>query len=73
MKLSELRVGESARLINVGGERTTIRHFLDMGLTPDTVVTLITTAPLGDPMELYVRGYELTLRKDDSAMIDVER
>lgn len=73
MKLSELRVGESARLINVGGERTTRRHFLDMGLTPDTVVTLIKTAPLGDPMELYVRGYELTLRKDDAAMIDAER
>lgn len=72
MKLSELKVGESARILTVGGEHTTRRHFLDMGLTPGTVVTLIKTAPLGDPIELYIRGYELTLRKDDAAMIEAE-
>lgn len=72
MKLSDLNVGESARILTVGGEHTTRRHFLDMGLTPGTVATLIKTAPLGDPMEVYIRGYELTLRKEDAAMIEAE-
>ncbi len=73
MKLSELKIGESARILSVGGERMRRRHFLDMGLTPNTVVTLIKTAPLGDPIELYIRGYELTLRKEDAALIEAER
>ena len=72
MKLSDLKVGESARILTVGGEHTVRRHFLDMGLTPGTVATLIKTAPLGDPIELYIRGYELTLRKEDAAMIEAE-
>ncbi len=70
MTLDNLKVGESARIISVGGDAALRRHFLDMGLTPETVVTLIKKAPMGDPLEIFVRGYELTLRKDDAARIE---
>ena len=72
MTLDNLAIGESARLITVSGDAALRRHFLDMGLTPDTVVTLIKKAPMGDPLEIFVRGYELTLRKEDAALIACE-
>ncbi len=72
MRLSDLKVGESARIIEIGAKRELRRHFLDMGLTPNTVLTLIKMAPLGDPLEFYIRGYELTLRKEDAELITVE-
>ena len=62
MTLDSLHVGESARILSVSGDGALRRHFLDMGLTPDTVVTLIKKAPMGDPLEIFVRGYELTHR-----------
>lgn len=71
MTLDNLKVGQSARIMTVGGDRMLRRHFLDMGLTPKTAVTLIKVAPMGDPIELEVRGYELTLRKEDASRIEV--
>ena len=73
MTLDQLKVGESARIISVGGDKALRRHFLDMGLTPGTVVTLVKVAPMGDPLELNVRDYELTLRVEDASMITAER
>jgi len=71
MKLSELGVGKSGIIKTVGGEKALRRHLLDMGLTPRTEVMVRKVAPLGDPIELNLRGYELTLRKDDAKMIDI--
>ena len=62
MTLDELEVGKSATIVSVGGTGALRNHFLDMGLTPNTQVTLIKVAPMGHPIELCVRGYELTLR-----------
>ena len=73
MKLSELKIGQSAYIKAVSGDASLRRRLLDMGLTPNTKVTLIKTAPLGDPMELFLRGYDLTLRKDDGKNIEIER
>ena len=72
MKLNELKVGRSARVLSIGGEGALRQHFLDMGLIPGTEVTLIKLAPMGDPMELRLRGYELTLRLDDAKNIGIE-
>ena len=72
MRLSELKVGHSGKITSVEGERTLRNRLLDMGLTPRTVVTLQKVAPMGDPLELRVRGYELTLRKEDAHNITVE-
>ncbi len=72
MTLDKLEVGKDALIETVGGEGALRRHFLDMGLTPGTEVTLVKTAPMGDPMELRVRGYELTLRKEDAARIGIK-
>lgn len=71
MTLDKLPVGKSARITSVEGETALRKHILDMGLTPDTSVTLVKTAPMGDPLELSVRGYELTLRKEDAARIGI--
>ena len=69
MFLSELRPGESARIEKVGGEGALRQHFLDMGVIPGAEMTMVKTAPLGDPMEFRIHGYELTLRKADAAQI----
>lgn len=71
MTLDELQIGQSATLTTVGGEGALRQHFLDMGLIPGEEVTLVRFAPLGDPMEIMVQGYELTLRKDDARKIEV--
>jgi len=71
MKLSELMPGQGGCIKVVGGEKALRHHLLDMGLTPGTQITVRKIAPLGDPMELTLRGYELTLRKDDAAMIEL--
>ncbi len=74
MTLDKLRPGEDAYILAVGGKDLSLRkHMLDMGLTPGTEVTMVKTAPMGDPMQLTVRGYELTLRKADAAQIDIEK
>ena len=72
MTLKELIPGQSARVVTVGGEGALRQHFLDMGVIPGAEVTLMKLAPMGDPMELRIHGYELTLRMDDAAKIDVE-
>ena len=71
MTLKELPLGESAVITAVGGEGALRQHFLDMGVIPGTEVTLMKYAPMGDPMELRLHGYELTLRLADAAKIDI--
>lgn len=72
MTLQELETGKTARILTVGGEGALRQHFLDMGLVPGTEVTLVKYAPMGDPMELLLHGYELTLRLADAEKILVE-
>lgn len=73
MTLDKLQVGKDAVIEAVNCNEPALRqHILDMGLTPNTEVTLVKTAPMGDPIELRVRGYELTLRKADAAMITLK-
>ena len=70
--LRNLKIGERGRIAAVGGEGELRQHFLDMGLIPGADVEMIKLAPMGDPMEIMIHGYELTLRMDDAARIDVE-
>lgn len=72
MTLKELKIGESAVISEVGGEGSLRQHFLDMGVIPGAEVTLTKYAPMGDPMELRLHGYELTLRLADAAKIGVK-
>ena len=72
MTLRELRPGQSAVITAVGGEGDLRQHFLDMGVLPGADVTVMKLAPLGDPMELRIHGYELTLRLADAEQIEVE-
>lgn len=72
MTLDELRIGGSAVIKTVNGEGALRLRLLDMGLIPRTQVSMIKIAPMGDPMEIMVRGYELTLRREDAAKIEVE-
>ena len=71
MTLDRLKIGAQAVITVVGGEGVLRRRLLDMGLTPKTRVMVRKVAPMGDPIELHLRGYELTLRKDDAAKIEV--
>ena len=72
MTLKELAIGESAVIVSVGGEGALRQHFLDMGVIPGAEVTLVKYAPMGDPMELRIHGYELTLRLADAQQIEVQ-
>ena len=72
MTLRELKVGKSGRVIDVGGEAVLRRRLLEMGITPRTTITVKKIAPLGDPIELYLRGYVLSLRLEDAEKITVE-
>ena len=72
MTLADLKIGQDALIRTVGGSGALRRHLLDMGLTPGTEVTLRKVAPMGDPVELELRGYELTLRLDDARQITIE-
>lgn len=71
MTLDQLRPGMTGKIISVGGEGELRLRLLDMGLIPRTEVTLIKVAPMGDPLEIRVRGYELTLRVSDARNIEV--
>jgi len=71
MTLDKLKVGKTAVITKVGGEGALRLRLLDMGIIPKTKVTVVKTAPLGDPIEIRLRGYELTLRKEDAAFISV--
>ena len=72
MTLNEMKIGSTAVIRQVGGEGPLRCRFLDMGLIPGTRVTLQKVAPMGDPIEIRVRGYELTLRVEDGKKIEVE-
>ncbi|MCR5320456.1 MAG: ferrous iron transport protein A, partial [Lachnospiraceae bacterium] len=69
MTIRDLQIGQSARIEEVGGEGALRQHFLDMGVIPGATVTLVKLAPMGDPMELRIHGYELTLRLADAEKI----
>ena len=71
MTLKELEIGRTADILSVGGEGALRQHFLDMGLIPGAEVTMVKFAPMGDPLELKIHGYELTLRVADADKIDI--
>ena len=64
--LDKLEIGQSAVINSVGGEGQRRQHFLDMGVIPEAIIKLVKYAPLGDPMEVLIHGYSLTLRKNDA-------
>ena len=70
--LKDLKVGESAKVVRLHGQGAVRRRIMDMGITRGTVVKVRKVAPLGDPFELTVRGYELSIRKADAEMIIIE-
>ena len=70
--LRDVKIGGSARVVKIHGEGAIRRRIMDMGITRGVEIKIIKTAPLGDPLEITVRGYELSLRKADAAMIEVE-
>lgn len=70
--LRDVKVGETVKVVKLHGEGAVKRRIMDMGLTKGTEVFVRKVAPLGDPVELTVRGYELSLRKTDAEMIEVE-
>ena len=72
MTLDLLEPGHSGIIATIGGEGALRRRLLDMGRTPNTKVTVRKVAPMGDPIELYLRGYVLTLRKDDAVKITLK-
>lgn len=72
MTMDELKPGESAYIETVGGTGALRHHLLDMGLTPDAEITLQKVAPMGDPVQFEVRGYELTLRLEEARKVTVK-
>ena len=69
--LNELKIGETSKVVRLNGEGAVKRRMMDMGLTKGTEVTVRKVAPLGDPIELTVRGYELSIRKSEAATIEI--
>jgi ferrous iron transport protein A len=70
--LREIKIGGTARVVKVHGEGAVRRRIMDMGITRGVDIKITKVAPLGDPLEVTVRGYELSLRKEDAARIEVE-
>lgn len=70
--LKDVKIGSSAKVVKLHGQGAIKRHIMDMGITKGVEITVRKVAPLGDPLELSLRGYELSLRKEDAAMIEVE-
>lgn len=71
-RLDEMKVGETGRIQSVGGEGRLRRRIFDMGVTPGATIYLRKVAPLGDPIEVTIRGYELSLRKAEAELVNVE-
>ena len=69
--IASLKPGEVGYVVEIGGEKALHRHLLDMGITPGVKVLLQKTAPMGDPVEIHLRGYALTLRLEDAAKITI--
>ncbi len=72
MTINDLQTGQQGIISAVGGEGALRLRFLDMGLIPGTSVRLQKVAPMGDPIQIQVRGYELTIRREDAKMIDLQ-
>lgn len=72
MTLKDMKPGQSGQVVSIGERGPLKRRIMDMGITPGTAVKVIKTAPLGDPVEINVRGYELSLRKEEAARIEVQ-
>ena len=70
--LRDVKVGQTARVVKLHGEGAVRRRIMDMGITKGVLITVCKVAPLGDPMEISVRGYQLSLRKADAQMIEIE-
>ena len=70
--IGDMKIGEAAKVVRLSGEGAVKRRIMDMGLTKGAQVTVRKVAPLGDPIELTVRGYELSIRKDEAAKVEVE-
>lgn len=73
MTLDQVAIGDEAKIIKVGGEGELRCRLLDMGLIPKTIVRVQKVAPMGDPIEIQLRGYELTIRKEDAGKIEVTK
>ncbi|MBP5716378.1 MAG: FeoA domain-containing protein, partial [Bacteroidales bacterium] len=73
MTLRDLKIGQTGRITAVGGEGALRQHLLDMGVIPEAEVTVVKYAPMGDPIEVRIHGYELTLRLADAARIEIDR
>ena len=73
MTLKELQVGKTATILSVGGNGALRQHFLDMGLIQGTEVTIVKYAPMGDPVEIRIHGYELTIRLEDADRLKLRR
>lgn len=73
MTLSDISIGESCVIVTVSGEGKIKRRLFDMGLTPGTEIFVRKKAPLGDPLEVTLRGYELTLRKNEALCVEVNK
>ena len=71
MTLNELEIGKTAKIVRLNGDGAVKRRIMDMGLTKGTAVTVRKVAPLGDPIELTIRGYELSIRKEEAAKVEV--
>ena len=71
MTLDQVAIGKDVKIVKVGGEGELRCRLLDMGLIPGTVVQVQKVAPMGDPIEIHLRGYELTIRKEDAGKIEV--
>ncbi|MCI9018796.1 MAG: ferrous iron transport protein A [Lachnospiraceae bacterium] len=72
MTLKEMKPGQSGQVLSIGESGPLKRRIMDMGITPGVALKVIKTAPLGDPIEINVRGYELSLRKEEAARIEVQ-
>lgn len=72
MTLNNLEIGKTAKIVAVNGQGALRRRLLDMGITPNTDVMVRKRAPMGDPIEIHIRGYELTLRSEDAEKIQVK-
>ena len=71
--LSDLKTGEKARIVSVGGSGAARRRMMDMGLVPGSVIETVRIAPMGDPIEFRIRGYMISLRKSEAELITVRR
>ena len=72
MTLKDLKPGQKGEIVSLGAKGPIRRRLMDMGVTPGTQVKVIKVAPLGDPVEINIRGYELSLRKDEASQIEIQ-